>query len=316
MPVLYCINLDKDRSRWRRIESEVSKLPGFSLKRVPAVLGKNVPEKERERYFAPDYIKVVKDGEVGCLLSHYKIWKDLVASDDDYRIILEDDVSFTKDFPSRMGEVLGKVNNYDIIYLGCGGVCGNQCKKLGIDKCPPTKIPGLFQAHHGFGAYGYIVSRKGANKLIDMVDNKLSAPFDAEMGNPRKFDVYCFTPAIVKEGFEGNKSNISSGQYSWVPGVSLSSPVGKMPGSYPMNFYFNMMGLVLILIAIYLGLAKIKVNHLLLFGLLFVINFLDFFVGNIGWSDLRAVLSALFNTMIPFFLYIILFSIKFNNLKK
>lgn len=306
----YCINLDKDIARRKRMESEVQKMPGFSLIRVPAVLGKDVSFSEKEKYFAPDYLKTVKDGEVGCLLSHYGIWKGLLDTNEKYRIILEDDVSFSDDFSERLKGVLGKVNNFDIIYLGCGGVCGNGCKKLGKNRCPTTDIPGFARAHHAFGAYGYVISKRGANKLVNLVQKRLSAPFDAEMGDPNLFDIFCFTPAIITEGYGSDKSNISIRQYGWIPGISLSSPVGKMPGSYPLNFYFNMMGLILVIVCVYLALARIKINHFLLFGILFFINFLDFFIGNLGWSDMRTVLSALFNTIVPFFLYLIIFNFK------
>ncbi|XP_065068694.1 glycosyltransferase 25 family member-like [Rhopilema esculentum] len=45
-------------------------------------------------------------GEVGCFLSHWNIWKEIVANKLEYVLVLEDDVRFEPDFVRKMREVL------------------------------------------------------------------------------------------------------------------------------------------------------------------------------------------------------------------
>ena len=45
-------------------------------------------------------------GEVGCLLSHYNVWKDIVAKGHQAVLVLEDDLGIQPDFKIRLGETM------------------------------------------------------------------------------------------------------------------------------------------------------------------------------------------------------------------
>ena len=82
---IYYINLDRRRDRRKRMEQLFS-LFGLKASRVSAVDGKliNITELAlrgihlMDGYLDPNEGRPMTMGEVGCFLSHYKIWKDVV----------------------------------------------------------------------------------------------------------------------------------------------------------------------------------------------------------------------------------------------
>lgn len=59
----------------------------------------------------------VKSGEIGCLLSHYYIWKEIAdnhkdtTSGNDLYLIFEDDVFFSSNFNDKLENTIKNVNN-------------------------------------------------------------------------------------------------------------------------------------------------------------------------------------------------------------
>ena len=75
----------------------------------------------------PDYEdpiakRPLKAGEVGCFLSHYRVWQDVVNEKLKRVIVFEDDLRFAMDGMERVREVLQDLDaskkDWDLIYLG------------------------------------------------------------------------------------------------------------------------------------------------------------------------------------------------------
>ena len=143
---------------------------GYSGERLNAVDGRNLPtfalhalgetEEVYERNGA---------GAIATALSHMKAWEQLLQSSDEHCLVLEDDaVPFTH-WEYHRETVESTLQTTDILWV-------NQrlSRVIGTDKIPveavtdPTTVlldrPGNIS---GTGADGYIVSRKGAEKLLD-----------------------------------------------------------------------------------------------------------------------------------------------------
>ena len=58
-------------------------------------------------------------GEMGCFLSHKKIWENIVLNNLDNSLVLEDDIYFHKNFQKILDSNMKIFEDYDIIYLGC-----------------------------------------------------------------------------------------------------------------------------------------------------------------------------------------------------
>ena len=64
--------------------------------------------------------KIVNNGEIGCFLSHYRIWQKM--AEDEIFLILEDDVHFGPNFVEDLRTILDEAqtipDGWDMIYIG------------------------------------------------------------------------------------------------------------------------------------------------------------------------------------------------------
>ncbi|XP_059848159.1 procollagen galactosyltransferase 1 isoform X1 [Hypanus sabinus] len=109
-------------------------------------------------------------GELGCFLSHYNIWKEIVDRGLQKSVLFEDDLRFEIFFKRRLKYLMKEVEktklDWDLIYIGR--------KRMQVDH-PEKAVPGvrnLVVADYSYWTLGYVLSLNGAKKLID------SKPFD------------------------------------------------------------------------------------------------------------------------------------------
>lgn len=94
---VYYINLDRspERRAWFKQQAEALEL---DLVRVPAVDGRELPAAELDYWkglsSGEDGINL-SPGEVGCFLSHRRAWEAVLAGDEKWAFIAEDDVHFS-----------------------------------------------------------------------------------------------------------------------------------------------------------------------------------------------------------------------------
>ena len=132
------INLDKSITRWQTIKKQALKQK-INLSRFPAINGKNLNKEQLVNN------KIItknsnlyrnfnnKKGENGCALSHITIWKEFIKSNDEYLLVLEDDIIFTDNFKQKMKYYVNNApKNWDIIYLGGSNIIGTKHNDLFI----------------------------------------------------------------------------------------------------------------------------------------------------------------------------------------
>ena len=90
---IFVINLDGSKDRW--LESQ-NQLDGCEVERVPAVDGAKLEAEALNLCFDDglnrrQYHKVLTVGEIGCYLSHRKVWQKIVDEHLDFALVLEDD---------------------------------------------------------------------------------------------------------------------------------------------------------------------------------------------------------------------------------
>lgn len=120
---LYVINLDNRPDRMQAIEPLIEKLP-YNKMRLSAVYGKSYPRESLEKYVNNDMHKALfgkkfEMGTIGCALSHYLTWVEFLASNNEYALILEDDISFDSNTLYPLVEELTtqKARYWDIVNL-------------------------------------------------------------------------------------------------------------------------------------------------------------------------------------------------------
>uniref|UniRef100_A0AAY4DHS7 procollagen galactosyltransferase n=1 Tax=Denticeps clupeoides TaxID=299321 RepID=A0AAY4DHS7_9TELE len=127
-------------------------------------------------YSDPYHGRPLTKGELGCFLSHYNIWKEIVARGLKTTLVLEDDLRFEVFFKRRLQNLMREVESegldWDLIYIGR--------KRMQVDhreKAVPN-IHNLVQADYSYWTLGYMMSLQGAKKLLRAEPLKKMLPVD------------------------------------------------------------------------------------------------------------------------------------------
>ncbi len=194
---IYVINLDRAPSRWSKMKQELKHIldsSGIELlnltERNVAVDANNFKEEptkdakvdpfytlgdqlfvEPQPLTLPTKLELnapirMSRAECAVARSHINIWEQVVESNHEYVLILEDDVWFHSDFTRYLDKVWNEIvskseikGNFDVLYLSYHEV------KHGTPKTILSKH--LFRPERGlWNLSGYVLSRGGAEKLI------------------------------------------------------------------------------------------------------------------------------------------------------
>lgn len=76
-------------------------------------------------------LRRLRSGEYGCFLSHYEIWKYVKNNSIPYCCIYEDDVNFSKDYNTKLYQLLKELpDDFNILYLGGRFICNYKSKRV------------------------------------------------------------------------------------------------------------------------------------------------------------------------------------------
>ena len=110
-----------------------------------------------------------RKGVIGCALSHYNLWKQLVESNCNYYTIFEDDIKLCDGFKEKWNKAKNNLEEIDILFLGYHVLNTNKDEiHKSIDKKLNQQLN--CQLYIG-GTYGYIVTQSGAKKLLEYIKN-------------------------------------------------------------------------------------------------------------------------------------------------
>lgn len=201
---VYLINLDRspDRLAWFRKQTEGMDI---DLVRVPAVDARDLSDAElsRLRGLSSGRHSLSRDrqtlsaGEIGCFLSHRKIWETVARDDAPWAFVAEDDIHFSSDaahflrrddwIPQGADMIKAETNlrRHELSFKVWGRAEGHELRRL--------------RSYH-FGSGGYFISPKAAAHLLaftegrcDPVDEILFSP---ALGVLKQIEVLQLSPAI------------------------------------------------------------------------------------------------------------------------
>jgi GR25 family glycosyltransferase involved in LPS biosynthesis len=146
-----------------------------SYKFFEAIDGKNIPLTiEIKKLFEGNDFSNRK-GFIGCALSHYNIWINLLNDENnDYYVIFEDDIKFTNDFINKFNFIQEEVNNkfdfIDIIHLGFHK---NEEMKI-FDVTENTNDITLIPFNKNLfwigGSFSYLITKNGARNILEYIN--------------------------------------------------------------------------------------------------------------------------------------------------
>ncbi|XP_046336302.1 inactive glycosyltransferase 25 family member 3-like [Haliotis rufescens] len=168
---VYVINLLRRPERRQRMIATMYDL-GIQVKFVDAVDGKQLNDTYMDSlgidmlpgYADPYSHRALTLGEIGCFLSHYFIWVEMMEKGYERVLVFEDDVRFEAYFRKKFAYMLKEAQDYvpswELIYLG---------RKI-LQSRQEYLVKGtenLVWPSYSYWTLSYMLQRSGAKKLLD-----------------------------------------------------------------------------------------------------------------------------------------------------
>jgi GR25 family glycosyltransferase involved in LPS biosynthesis/predicted O-methyltransferase YrrM len=230
----YLINLNH---RQDRLE-EFNKNSTIRYTKFSAINGKNLkPNEQLQRIFeGNDYN--MRNGIVGCAMSHIKLFIELLESDEEIFCILEDDITFGPKFEEQIKHILEntKTEEWDLIYLG-----HHLYPQFQKDVCYDKEImPKLLKMSYQQsrersmgGTFAYLITKDGIRKLLDFINtNGMTNGIDTIQQKAINVmnTYYCYPHIVFSECILPGKTTDSDIQYDY---TSAGMDNYKDSGNYP-----------------------------------------------------------------------------------
>ena len=191
---VYFINLDRSNERLKLIHNyakgadlNIDRFKGFDGAKL------NFDKLFKNKIFT-DFIYKSKKGMIGCTYSHIKLWEQIMMEDNQYILILEDDVIIPKDFWFQFKRFISQVpKNWDLLYLGASNIKGKKISQNVIKPIYGGK--GLSNV----GAYAMLFKKQSIidiHKEMIPVDNDFDV-YIRDKYNKKKLIYYCYPPIIM-----------------------------------------------------------------------------------------------------------------------
>lgn len=172
------VNLSHRTDRWVKFCENARELSFLNYERFNAINGEECrPTLWLQRLFdGNDYNMRV--GLVGCAISHIKLYVELLESDYDAYLILEDDLEFAPEFRKKFMHLLIQLEmfDWDMVYLGhhLKNNASETEKKEAYDKAEMPRVEkwnsGMSFSRSLGGTGGYLINRNGAEKLLQFIE--------------------------------------------------------------------------------------------------------------------------------------------------
>lgn len=179
---IYVINLKRRKDKLKRIIKRINKIDpdgNINVEIFTAIDGLKIDE----QFMKDNNISILKEwidpfkktkinkGEIGCALSHYKIWEDIIENNYNSALILEDDAEFIKpnEFMNKIDEI-DEPNNTDLLYFGR--------KKFKEDEDYIENHNNIVKPYYSYWTIGYYITYSGALKLLKSNFSKKIIPVD------------------------------------------------------------------------------------------------------------------------------------------
>lgn len=120
-PPIFLINLDSSCERLALSQSRLER-NNLSFTRISAINGTELSEQEVKQHYCETinetkYHKTLTRGEIGCYLSHKKVWQKIIDEKIEYAIILEDDFEVVGDIHKTISTINALSTSWDYIKL-------------------------------------------------------------------------------------------------------------------------------------------------------------------------------------------------------
>jgi len=175
----FIISLEKNKERQEYLKKDVyPKITNyFKCAAFDAELDDaNEILKDNNIFLSDTFYEKCNEGQLGCYLSHFQLWKHIIKSNIDLAIILEDDVKIYNNFNKIIDTVYENLPvKFDYVHLF---IHPDKQNIQYLDGKDGDIIP----AEDNFGTVAYIISLRGAKRLVKLTELlKIQAPVDRQI---------------------------------------------------------------------------------------------------------------------------------------
>ena len=152
----------------------------------PKKIPKTYIKLKRRLYFGRDLTL----GEFGCFFAHKKILEKIIVKNLPHALVLEDDFIFLDSFAENIQNLLKCSYDWELVRLISKPKLKRKLRKPIAELGLNNQLVRLGSAPGG--AYAYLISKKGAEKLLKSMNN-IWCPIDVLMGQPWKTELEILT---------------------------------------------------------------------------------------------------------------------------
>jgi len=167
LPEIWCINLERRPDRKEKMIKS-----GHAINFFKAVDGKELTMTDQIKTMFKNNDFKWRRAIIGVALSHYNLWLQLLNSERESYLIVEDDVEFCDDFKNKLSHAYAQLEgkDWDMLYLGFSMFQEDRNPfepDFWNDDYPDVNPWDKF--FFGAGFFGYVISRQGAQKLVSFI---------------------------------------------------------------------------------------------------------------------------------------------------
>ncbi|MCY4051912.1 MAG: glycosyltransferase family 25 protein [Gammaproteobacteria bacterium] len=136
--------------------------------------------------------------EIGCAISHRLVYREIVETNIDTLVVLEDDVFISSHLIDLLEQHNQFPEHWDLIFLGCKSKLTffHGTRYLQGNTTNRYMLKHAVGSHHIIGSYAYIVNFNSAKKLLHITEN-LHKPLDSYLGDHQEFNIFVVKPEAV-----------------------------------------------------------------------------------------------------------------------
>ena len=208
---IFVANLKSDRARYDSICPQLVEI-GFDWEIIDAIDGRLMSAQEYERvkaspsHFEEKYGRPMLPAELGCSLSHLKMYREFLKSEHDFAVFLEDDACLMPGFKDVVLALAEK--KYEFVILGYPAR-----SKFEVDLASwidpiykAQRVIGGFKVGRStrkkfFGSVGVFMSRQAAKKILEL-NSPVTTLADDHQLFALTVDIYHLRPFVVMENLD------------------------------------------------------------------------------------------------------------------
>ena len=209
---IYIVNLKKDKNRRENIIREVEKQNLTNYEIIDAVDGNKLNQNEldvatfRNKKHVNPWNSKMSPTQIGCALSHIKVYENFIKTEFEVALILEDDAIFVRDFNNNLKQFILKNFKFrkQIVLL-------SELKEFHNKALESTDNYEIVNVSNAFFTHAYMINKEAAKSIISF-----NYPVKTIADNFVFFKIYCnikitgLNPFLIDQDKKSFKTTIKS----------------------------------------------------------------------------------------------------------